>query len=438
MRALSGTRAAPSPSFPALGADEFAALAATFAPFGEKYRFAIAVSGGPDSMALAFCLHRWSRERGFISRALIVDHGLRPESAVEAETVRQRLTALGLDAEILRWEHDAVVTRLHTTARKARYRLLADACKRHSISDLWLAHQMEDQAETIVMRLAKGSGIDGLAGMSGASTFDGVRLLRPFLGVPKARLIATCDTAGLAYVEDASNRSEKFARGRLRRILPFLAEEGLTLERLIDLGARASEAKEALEHYTQELLHRSASRDEAGAARLALDALREAPRAIAARALARALQAVHVEDYAPEHGSLMTLLDALRAGGEMPARTLHGCLISKTPVQATILRETSHITDAPLIRPGESVLWDGRWQVTLAKEAVDSYTIKPLGSPSHETLDALAPGLRKRVPQGRVRAGLPALWQGEKLMLIPSLTGEGVAQVRLVSAGLTD
>lgn len=434
MRALSRPAASVNASASQIGADEFAALAENLAPFAKDYRFAIATSGGPDSMALTLCLQRWAKARGFSPVALIVDHALRPESSSEAETTRQRLAALGVEVEILRWEHDAVVTRLHATARKARYRLLAEACKRRGISDLWLAHQMEDQAETILMRLAKGSGVDGLAGMSGASSLDGIRMLRPFLGVPKTRLVATCEAAGLAFVEDTSNASQKFARGRLRRVLPLLAEEGLTLERLIDLGARAGDAKEALEHYTHEFLHRASSRDEAGALRIALDELRHAPREIAGRALACALQEVHAENYAPEHASLMNLLDALRAEDDMSARTLHGCLISKTQAQVNVLREVSHITGAPVISPDQNVIWDGRWTVTLTKQASGTYTIKPLGSPPHEMLDALAPGLRKHVPQGRARAALPALWQGETLTLIPSLTGEGVAQARLAGA----
>jgi len=421
-------------SVKSLGAAEFTALMTSFR-LTPGQKFALAVSGGPDSMALAYCASRWAREHNFSAIAFIVDHGLRPESSAEAEETRKRLTVLGLQSEILRWDHAPVVTRLHASARKARYGLLTEACRRHSLIHLMLAHQREDQAETILMRLAKGSGIDGLAGMRDQSVMDDVLLLRPLLNIPKERLVATCRAAKIDFIEDASNSSDKFARGRLRKVMPLLAEEGLTLDRLIDLGNRAHDAKEALEYYTQVFLREASDRNAAGVIHMKMEKLQQLPRAIATRALTLALQDVHKADYAPEYASLTQLLQALLAGGEMAPRTLHGCLFSQTPKQITIMREFAAITEAPRIRPGESVVWDRRWHVTLADNVAGNFSIRPLGNPAHDMVDAFAPGLRRLVPQGRARASLPALWDdGEGLVLIPRLHGSGPACARLVSS----
>lgn len=410
-----------------VAADEFAALMEAFAPLPPS-RFAVAVSGGPDSMALAYCVKRWSDD----GLALVVDHGLRPESATEAENTCKELSKLGMATEVLRWEHPPVVARLHVTAREARYGLLAEACRRHGIRDLLLAHQREDQAETILMRLAKGSGVDGLAGMKPETWVDGVRLMRPFLSMPKARLVATCRAANIEFLADPSNASEKFARGRLRRVLPLLEPEGLSVERLLDLGARAAEAREALDHYTRALLRVASRRDEAGVIAVDLEHLRAAPRAIAARALSACFRHINPAAYAPERASLMPVLDALCGDRPMEARTLHGCGISKNEADALIMREYAAIGDANIIRAGETVTWDKRWNVTLGANAETvSYTIRPLGNPTHGVLDRLAPGLRHKVPQGRARAGLPSLWQADGLALIPSLeTTAGPADAR--------
>jgi tRNA(Ile)-lysidine synthase len=419
----------------ALSSGEFATLMPGFAPFPPNRRLAVAVSGGPDSMALAFTLKRWCEQGGFPPpEAFIVDHKLRAESAAEAAVVWRRLEAQGVAAEILSWEHPPVASQLHSAARKARYRLLLEACHRHGIASLLFAHQREDQAETVLMRLAKGTGLDGLAGIPEQSMMEGVQILRPFLGVPKERLIATCQAANIPFVTDPSNDGEKFARGRLRRVMPMLAEEGLTIERLLDFSRRAAEAKDALDHYAVALLREASRQDVSGVIHVGAEALFAAPRAIALRVLGMALQAVHGEDYAPQRASLILLLDALQSADALPPRTLHGCLIGRNKGHVTIIREYAGITETPSLRAGESVVWDGRWRVSLASGiGAETYRIKPLGHPPHDMLDRLSPDLRHKIPQGRVRAALPALWLEDDLAFIPSFVPNHEAEARLLT-----
>lgn len=215
---------------------------------------ALAVSGGPDSMALAALVSGWLREKGRVpAHALIVDHGLRPESAAEARRVKGWLEALpGLHPRILRWTGDKPAAAIMEKARAARYRLLEHYCARHEISGLFLAHHRDDQAETVLIRLAKGSGLDGLSGMARARKSGAVTLLRPFLDCPKARLVATCRALGVPFVEDPSNANPAWLRPRLRTAREVLEKEGLDSKRLAQTAARLARARSALDAYARQ------------------------------------------------------------------------------------------------------------------------------------------------------------------------------------------
>lgn len=414
----------------AFSVEIFAALLSPFVA-KENKPLAVAVSGGPDSMALAFLSAKTVGAKNLL--ALIVEHGLRDESAREAAAVAQNLRALGIETEILPWTHDEVKSRVHVRARDARYGLLIEACKRRGIDTLLIAHHADDQAETVLMRFAKGSGIDGLAGMEPVTVVEGVRLVRPLLAVPKARLIATCEANGVPFVIDPSNATAKYARGRLRRVMPLLASEGFTPERLLDLADRAREARDALSFYTDRFLQESVQRIDGGAFRLELAALRGLPRAVALRALTALLAALHRDNYAPERKQLLPLYAWLTDQDEGESRTLGGVIVQKGDLcdRAIFLREPEAISDCQPIVAGQTVLWDGRWCVTGI--AAESLEVRALGTQPHELLDRLAPRLRARVPQGRVRAGLPALWRGDELVAIPAFTEQDQGVARAVS-----
>jgi len=200
-----------------LSAPEFAALMAPFAPFEARPALAVAVSGGRDSIALAVLTHQWAGERHGRVLALVVDHGLRPESAGEARATCERLATLGIEAETLAWSGAKPATRIQQAAREARYRLLFEACRRHGILHLLTAHHADDQAETLAMRAARESGPDGLAGMAALVEHRSARLLRPLLAVPRARLTATLQTRGIGWIDDPSNEDRRFERVRVRQ-----------------------------------------------------------------------------------------------------------------------------------------------------------------------------------------------------------------------------
>jgi tRNA(Ile)-lysidine synthase len=201
----------------AVEAGEFAALMAPFAPFESRPVLGVAVSGGRDSLALAVLAHDWASARQGRVQALIVDHGLRPQSSVEARVTRERLAGRGIAAEILLWSGAKPATRVQQAAREARYRLLLEGCRRHGILHLMTAHHAEDQAETIAMRAARASGPDGLAGMAALVEHREARVLRPLLGLSRARLTATLEARRLDWIDDPSNEDRRFERVRVRQ-----------------------------------------------------------------------------------------------------------------------------------------------------------------------------------------------------------------------------
>ncbi|MHC4041422.1 tRNA lysidine(34) synthetase TilS [Bradyrhizobium sp. 23AC] len=209
----------------------------------------LAVSGGPDSVALMWLAARWQRSlaRGPNLTVVTIDHGLRPEAAREAREVKRLATELGLPHRTLRWRGAKPKTGLPAAARAARYRLLAQAARAVGASHVLTAHTRDDQAETLLMRLLRGSGLAGLSAMASLSERDGIVLARPLLEVPKSQLIATLRRAKVGFADDPTNRDTAFTRPRLRALLPLLAAEGGDARTLVRLAARLARANAAVE-----------------------------------------------------------------------------------------------------------------------------------------------------------------------------------------------
>lgn len=223
-------------------------LAARFAPLAGARGAVLAVSGGPDSTALMLLVHAWLQQTGGSLRVSVatVDHGLRPGSRQEAENVACAAQSLGFPHRILEWRGAKPETRIQERAREARYGLLFQHAREIAADFVVTAHHADDQAETILFRLVRGSGIAGLAGMPQASKRGGLIHLRPLLDCPKSDLIAYCEARGQSFITDPSNANPAFARAHLRKLAPLLAQEGLDREALLRLGRRAERADLAL------------------------------------------------------------------------------------------------------------------------------------------------------------------------------------------------
>jgi tRNA(Ile)-lysidine synthase len=209
----------------------------------------LAVSGGPDSIALMWLAARWRRtlSRGPRLIAVTVDHGLRAEAAREARDVKRLARALDLPHRTVRWTGAKPKAGLPAAARSARYRLLAQAAQASGATHVLTAHTRDDQAETLLMRLVRGSGIAGLAAMARLTEREGVWLARPFLDISKSQLVATLKRAKVDFADDPTNRDTHFTRPRIRAVLPVLAAEGGDARNLARLASRLARANAAVE-----------------------------------------------------------------------------------------------------------------------------------------------------------------------------------------------
>ena len=273
----------------------------------------LAVSGGPDSVALMWLAARWRRALAQGPRlvAVTVDHGLRPEAAREARDAKRLARSLDLPHHTLRWTGPKPGTGVPAAARAARYRLLAQAARKHGATHILTAHTRDDQAETLLMRMLRGSGVAGLSAMARETERDGVLLTRPLLDVSKAQLIATLKKARIGFADDPTNRDRSFTRPRLRALMPMLAAEGGDTRNLARLAARIARANAALELLVDGAEHYLAlkSEDNSGAG---FDAALFAvmPEEIRVRLLKRAIDRVGHEGPA-ELGKVETLLAAM-------------------------------------------------------------------------------------------------------------------------------
>jgi tRNA(Ile)-lysidine synthase len=339
------------------GAVGEAEAGALFAGLAAEPALVLAVSGGPDSTALLHLMARWRGKRATPHLlAVTVDHGLRPEAKREAAAVKLLSGKLGVEHATMRWTGEKPSTGLQEAARVARYGLLVKAARRARAGCVVTAHTLDDQAETVLFRMARGSGLAGLCGMarsvridnlvagagrpardgegagrSGQMMRDHVMLVRPLLDVPKARLIATLQEAGIGYAEDPSNADPRFTRARVRKLMPALAEEGLTSRCLARLARRVRRSEAAHEAVVDWAARRLGL--EAGTRTVVVSSAdwQSLPVEISLRLLGRAIGAIGTEGPV-EFGKLEALCDALDAalagGTQRFRRTLAGAMVS--------------------------------------------------------------------------------------------------------------
>ena len=263
-----------------------AEIARLLAPAKGARAIVLAVSGGPDSMAMLRLAAQWRAGGGAPPLfAATVDHGLRRDARAEAESVARWAAAQGLPHQILTWTGPKPKTRLQEKARDARYALLEAHAGAIGADFLMLGHHLDDQAETVLFRLLRGTGVDGLAGMEPLSPRGGLTLFRPLLLTPKTRLVALCKALKQPFIDDPSNDDPRFARTGLRKLAPLLAEEGLDAAALARLAARALRARDAIAHFTRDMMSRLDTEKTPVGLRASLAPLRDAPDEIALRVI---------------------------------------------------------------------------------------------------------------------------------------------------------
>lgn len=386
-----------------------------FAPFEDRPHLAVAVSGGPDSMALAVLARHWAGQRGGEVTALVVDHGLRPESSEEALRVHQQLCSLGITAAVLRWTGDKPATGIQAAARDARYRLLREWCGQHAVLHLLTGHHADDQHETIAMRAARRSGVEGLAGMSSVVEWTDCRLLRPLLGQRRSDMRAFLSVQGIPWIEDPSNRDDRFERARLRRTASF--DVGWP-----DRARHAAHRRQVHERLVLGALARSASPHPFGYCTLDLEALQSDAPEIMSGALARVVGWVGGQHYLPGPESTAQLRTRILDLAPGRAATMGGCLLTLRRGTLAVTREPGRL---PPVRPfaGPTGVWDGRFRVTLLAPAGNrAVGVGPLG---RQGWARVAPEVSRDLVAGVPKAAiwaLPALWIDGVVACVPQLS----------------
>ena len=385
---------------------------------------AVAVSGGGDSVALLLLL----QETGARPLAAVtVDHGLRPESAAEAAAVAALCSARGIPHTLLHWEEPAGAGNLQARAREARRRLIGDWARGRGIGAVALGHTLDDQAETFLLRLARGSGVDGLSGMAPVARADDLVWLRPLLAVRRAALRDWLAARGVAWAEDASNADPRFERVRARTALPLVAPLGLGPERLAATAAAMARAREALERATAELAARAVEAGPAGDLALDPGALAGAPAEIRLRLIAAALCWVGGARYRPRLTRLEAALAAIEAGRVGHGLTLHGCVLRSRGGRVAIRREPAAAAPPAPIARG---VWDGRWRLEGVPPAGDDLVIAAVGAAGLAALgDWRATGLAREA-----LLTTPAVWRGGSLVAAPVVRPAAGFAFRRVSA----
>lgn len=377
-----------------------AGFAQAMAALDPPARLGLAVSGGSDSMALMHLVQRWG---GATLHVATVDHGLRPEATTEAAMVGDVARSLGLPHVTLHWQAWDGRGNLQDSARRARLGLLRDWAARSGLDAILLGHTRDDQAETVLMRLARGSGVDGLAGMAARRADASVLWLRPLLDISRAELREWLRAQGIPWCDDPSNDDPRFDRIKARQALATL---GLDTARLAETAQRMAEARIVLDLAASEAARRlgRAEHGDILFQRPAFDAL---PADTRHRLLAEALCQIGSTPYRPRLAALQSALQAPRA-------TLHGCLITRGMDWWRVTREAHAVRDTEAT---PDHLWDNRWQVfaPAGMSPSEDMQVRALGP---EGLAVCSDRAAWRLPRMSLLAS-PSVWQGTRLIAAP-------------------
>lgn len=369
-------------------------------------RLGVAVSGGGDSIALLHILSRCFDPGTVELFAVTVDHGLRAEAADEVLQVQTLCADLLVPHTTLRWQSHDGSGNLQERAREARYKLMSDWAKTQDIAVFALGHTADDQAETVLMRLARSSGVDGLAAMPLSRTIFGINLIRPLLGLTRQELRAYLKRHGIAWAEDPSNNDVAYQRVRTREALKLLAPLGITATVLSDVARNMEQAREALDWYSF-LAARDIAVVNGGDVLFDLRQFRALPEETARRLLVRSVTWISGSVRGPRRVPVGLALENIRAGR---SSTLGGCNVLRHDNRVWVCREFNPVKST---RCSISEFWEDRWQ--LVGPAAAGLEIRALG---HEGLSACPDWRSTGRPLGSLIAS-PAVWRGDNLIAAP-------------------
>lgn len=389
--------------------DEFTRLMSAF-PFPEaEPTIAVAVSGGPDSLALSLLLHQWGKKNIL---ALTVDHGLRTGSDQEALLVQSWMQRYAIPHKILTWQGVKPRTRIQETARHMRYSLLTQACREHNITTLLTGHQAYDQVETFLMRLARGSGPRGLCAIRPVSHVNGLKLVRPLLTVPPGRLRATLEHFKRPCIEDPSNQNKAFERVRWRQLWLDMTSRGLTLDGILSTIERLQDNQCLVDTYLSDLQTKIVTVSPYGYLMVDWKQAKALPVEILHGFMAVLLQLFSSKSWNTPYIKIKDLCRLLLQS-DRRVFTLGGVILQNKGPDLFLFREPRALPQPQILSAGpHKILWDFRFDIDICVPKNETWILRPLPPP-----------FQKAIPQ-RAAVSLPSLWHRDTLLCAPGLENE--------------
>ena len=330
---------------------------------GKYQHVAVGVSGGVDSLALCLLAQTWGQQNGIKITALTVDHGLRKESAREAAQVKSWLTRRGIPHVTLMLNEPFPRYGIQAFARKWRFQLLGDWCRINLADVVMLAHTIEDQMETICMRILADSGPEGLSGIRRNTVVGGLRILRPLLKISKGRLIATCSAFNQNWVVDPSNQDTRYCRVKIRQLMPYIEKAGLESNKMVRLASAMEKLRNAFNNFSVSFIKNNGGILKTGIAWINVSGFEKMPNKFKELLLLRLLVTIGGATWPSSKKKITRLIESLKQ--EKVIRiTLGGCVIEKTILgKIWIYREIKRKCLSVVIMPGEKRRWDNRFEV---------------------------------------------------------------------------
>jgi len=304
-----------------------------------KENFAVAVSGGADSLALSFLTKLYSAKNNLISKYFIVDHKLRNESTAEAKQVKISLNKLSIKAEILTWRGKKPSKNIQSLARKKRYDLLFSKCKKLKIKNLVLGHHIDDMFENFFIRMLRGSGLKGLVSLGKTTQINNINLIRPLLEFKKKDLIFISKNIFNYFVEDPSNTDTKFKRIRIRNLINELQNNGLDKGKLLLTIDNLKRSNKSISYYVEENFKKNSFLNIKKNELILSDKFFNHPYEVVFRSLTDSIKVIG-KKYNSTRGKKIDKIIAQIENNTLNKETLGNCVIKK--VRQTVILTKEH------------------------------------------------------------------------------------------------
>ncbi len=398
----------------------------------EKKSIAIAVSGGADSMALCLLLADWVRVYHCRLIALTVDHELRQEAAKEARQVTNWLRTWNIGHKILNWQAKKPKTGIQSAARVARYNLMVNWCRRNNFSVLMTGHQLEDQVETFLLRVERGSGLTGLASMSALVDLEGISLIRPLLRISKLQLREFLNNKKQPWIEDPSNQSTAFQRNRIRCIVDKLKVHSLPPGRINTLVSMFADLRAQFSSVVDVFFDRAVNIMPEGYGIVHLEILKCLSSSIIERVLVRLLSELNGNCYPPRRRVLTRAVQSIRSDCRINF-TLGGCRFIFRGLEIIICRELRSVSKREVVA-ADRFYWDDLYNVAITGSTGEKGIIGALGKRGWAEVVAKCPELRDISIPYVARITLPTLFGGRGVIEVPDLEyrSKGESELKLI------